>query len=114
MATTNPTISDAWTLLVTDTGQDFFLSLPFETPHRVEVATWGSADAPPSTLTGHLLNAAKRESVNRSLLGDGCLFARCLSGSTAVVLNTWTNSILLFDAGLWATSATWLIDRTWG
>lgn len=116
MRTTNPTVLATWTLLVPDSGQNFFLSLPFDSPHRAEVVTWDSTDTPPETLQGHLLYAPKRESMNRALLGEGYVFARCLSGSTALALNAWVSSsaVLLFTAGTWATSATWLTDRTWG
>lgn len=116
MRTTNPTVAATWTLLVPDSGRDFFLSLPFESPLRAEVVTWDSTDAPPETLQGHLLSAPKRESMNRTLMGEGYVFARCRSGSIDLVLNAWANSnaTLLFPAGTWDTSATWLTTRTWG
>lgn len=114
MATTNPTITADWTLLVADSGRDFFLSLPFASPHDIEVATTENALVPPSGLSGHVLSGNAQESINRALLGPGAVFARCARGTLSLVLNTWTSAVLLFTAGTWDTSATWLTDSTWG
>lgn len=114
MATTNPTITDAWTLLVADSGQEFFLSLPFDTPNQVEVATTDNAAVAPVGLSGHVLSGNAQESVNRAILGPGAVFARCTRGAMSLVLNAWNTTTLFFTAGTWDTSATWLTDSTWG
>lgn len=115
MATSNPTVTSDWSLIVSDSALDFFLSIPFESPVRVEVATSDDVDEFPSAnLRGHYLKPAKRESINRAVLGPGYVFARCQQGPVLLVLNAWGDFALLFDAGLWDTSATWLTDRTWG
>ena len=115
MATTNPAVARTWTLIVSDSARDFFLSIPFESPLRVEVATSDDVDAfPDESLHGHYLKPAARESINRAVLGTGYVFARSPQGPVNLVLNSWGTFPLLFDAGLWDTAATWLTDRTWG
>lgn len=115
MATSNPAVSTDWSLIVSDSALDFFLSIPFESPLRVEVATTDDVDEFPATgLQGHLLNPAERESMTRTLLGPGYVFARCRQGPVALTLNAWGDFPLLFSAGTWDTSATWLTDRLWG
>lgn len=115
MATSNPAVSTDWSLIVSDSALDFFLSIPFESPLRVEVATTDDVDEfPAASLQGHFLKPAARESINRAVLGPGYVFARSSKGPVNLVLNAWGDFPLLFDAGLWDTSATWLTDRTWG
>ena len=112
MITTNPTVTADWTLVVPDTGQDFLLSMPFDSPIQIEVATSAHSGVAP-VVRGHMLSDSKRESINRNLLGPGAVFARCHEGAVDLALNAWSSSLLLFPAGTWDTSATWLTDRTW-
>ena len=112
MATTNPSLTSAWGKIV-DAGDEFFLSLPFSNRTDIEVAASSTDTAP--TVQGHILRGDRHESVNRALLGAGFVYARAVGvDALTVVLSTWNNDPLLFDASTWDTSATWLTDRTWG
>lgn len=108
MITTNPTVTADWTLVVPDTGQDFLLSMPFDSPIQIEVATSAHSGVAP-VVRGHKLRGV----LSRERLGPGAVFARCHEGAVDLALNAWSSSLLLFPAGTWDTSATWLTDRTW-
>ena len=113
MATANPTVTTDWSLIVSDSALDFLLSLPFETPLRVDVATTDDVDAVP-VVNGHFLKPGVRQSINRTELGPGYVFARSQRGAVSLALNAWGDFPLLFSAGTWDTSATWLTDRILG
>ena len=95
MSTTNPTIfTSTWTLVVA-AGDDFLLSLPFSSPITVEVATLATEPVDPDTpdtelagITGHLLTGSAQESINRTLIGPGYVYARSPQGALNVVLTT--------------------------
>lgn len=97
MATTNPTVTGAWTFLVAD-GDEFLLTLP-QASQIVYVAIGGAddsdsdsaAEAPASDLLGHSLTPGA-DGLNRALIGPGPVFARLADplGSTKVALNAWT------------------------
>ena len=90
MSTTNPSVTASWGKLV-DTGDDFLLTLPFATSTRIEVAVSDTDEAP--TVQGHVLSGDRGDSMNRSLIGPGYVYARVAeSGSVNVVLNAWTVS----------------------
>ena len=115
MATANPTVTTDWSLIVSDSAVDFLLSLPFESRLRVDVATTDDVDTPPATgLLGHFLKPGVRQSIDRTELGPGYVFARTQSGAVSLALNAWGDFPLLFSAGTWDTSATWLTDRILG
>jgi len=86
MATTNPTLNSSWTKIV-DAGYEFLLTLPFSTRVDIEVATKDSEAAP--TVRGHVLRGDQFESLNRTLIGPGYVYARTTSGTVPVVLNAW-------------------------
>ncbi len=113
MPTTNPLVTSDWTLVVPDTGQNFLLSMPFDSPISIEVATSPHSGVVP-TVQGHMYSASKREKIDRERLGPGAVFVRCQNGPVELALNVWSSSVLLFPAGTWDTSATWLTARTWG
>lgn len=88
MATTNPSLTTTWAQIVT-TGDEFLLTLPFDTPTRVEVATKDAEEAP--TVQGHVLRGDHGDSLSRGLIGPGYVYARIVgAGPAGVVLNTWT------------------------
>ena len=97
MATTNPTVTGAWTLLVA-AGDEFLLTLPVAS-QTIYVAIGGAddsdSDSDPETPTagtiGHPLRPGE-DGINRALLGPGPVFARCIdpAASVAVALTAWT------------------------
>ena len=94
MATTNPTITGAWTLIVA-AGDEFFLSFPLSS-QIIHVATGatdseGEPEPPAAGLTGHTL-APGRDGMNRALIGPGPVYARCVdpTASVPVALTAWT------------------------
>jgi len=87
MATTNPTITTTWAKLA-DAGTEFLLTLPFSTRTSIEVATSDTDVAP--TVNGHVLRGDQYESINRTLIGTGYVYARTSEGSVTGVLNVWT------------------------
>ena len=108
----NFTLTDAWSLLVA-AGDDFTLTLP-RRAGPVEVVPMATATAPAADLIGHVLSPAGREAFNRPLSGPGYLYGRAPQGTAIVAVSRWnSNSLLLFGAGTWDTSALWLTDRTW-
>lgn len=86
MATTNPTLTTAWSKIV-DAGYDFLLTLPFSTRTSIEVATSDSVADP--TVVGHVVRGDQYESINRTLIGTGYVYARTREGTATVVLNAW-------------------------
>ena len=105
MATTNPTVTGAWTLLV-DEGDEFLLTLPVAS-QTIYVAIGGEvtssdsnssetdadlvADAPALGTIGHPLRPGE-DGMNRALIGPGPVFAKCIdpAASVAVALTAWT------------------------
>jgi hypothetical protein len=88
MATTNPTLTAAWGLLVT-AGDEFLLTAP-TAAGQIEVAVSDTEVSP--TVAGHpLTGGAVRESINRALIGPGYVYGRTLGGASIVaVLSAWT------------------------
>ena len=89
MATTNPSLTSAWGKIV-DAGDEFFLSLPFSNRTSIEVAISDTAVVP--TVQGHILRGDQFESVSRTLLGPGHVYARSQAGTFTVTLTAWTPS----------------------
>lgn len=97
MATTNPTVTGAWTLLVNE-GDEFLLTLPVAS-QTIHVAIGGAddsdsdsdAEAPAAGVIGHPL-APGQDGINRALLGPGPVFAKCIdpAASVLVALTAWT------------------------
>lgn len=97
MATTNPTVTGAWTLLVA-AGDEFLLTLPVAS-QTIYVAIGGAddsdSDSDPETPTagtiGHPLRPGE-DGMNRALIGPGPVFAKCIDpdASVAVALTAWT------------------------
>ena len=89
MATTNPTVTGAWTLLV-DEGDEFLLTLPVAS-QTIYVAIGLVADAPALGTIGHPLRPGE-DGMNRALIGPGPVFAKCIDpdASVAVALTAWT------------------------
>ncbi len=85
MATTNPELLPAWSLLVT-AGDDFLLTLP-DTGGIVELAVSDTEDEP--TVSGHVLIALQGEGLNRTLVGPGYVYGRART-TTTVTLTAWT------------------------
>lgn len=87
MATQNPEIGTTYTLIANST-QNFFLTLPWNTNAKVEIATSDTQVIP--TVKGHELSGRETESINRAVIGPGFVYARCKSGSNrAIILNVW-------------------------
>ena len=99
MATSNPAVTGAWTLLVNE-GDEFLLTLPVAS-QTVFVAIGGADDSdsdsdpqsPPTALLGHPL-APGRDGINRALIGPGPVYARLADplGTVKVALTAWTPS----------------------
>ena len=88
MATQNVTLSKRYVMIASDT-QNFFLSLPWLTGATIEVATSDTQTVP--TVMGHELTGRETESINRTLIGPGFVYARSKSGTPLEVrLNVWT------------------------
>lgn len=97
MATTNPTVTGAWTLIVAD-GDDFVMTLP--QPSQIVYVAIGGADdsdsdsdaeAPAASLLGHGLTPGA-DGISRAIIGPGPVFARLADplGTTRVALTAWT------------------------
>lgn len=89
MATTNPILTAAWSLIVT-AGDDFLLELP-PTSKGIEaqVAIRDTETVP--TVTGHTITARESEGMNRNLIGPGYVYARVIGISEyPAVLTSWT------------------------
>lgn len=99
LATTNPTITGAWSQIVAE-GDEFLLSFPLAS-QTIMVAIGGADDSdsdsdpePPHTaLLGHAL-APGRDGMNRALIGPGPVYARLVDplGSVKAALTTWSPS----------------------
>lgn len=97
MATTNPIVTGAWTLIVNE-GDEFLLTLPVAS-QTIYVAIGGAddsdsdsdAEAPAAGVIGHTL-APGQDGINRALLGPGPVFAKCVdpAASVLVALTAWT------------------------
>lgn len=97
MATTNPIVTGAWTLIVNE-GDEFLLTLPVAS-QTIYVAIGGAddsdsdsdAEAPAAGVIGHPL-APGQDGINRALLGPGPVFAKCVdpTASVLVALTAWT------------------------
>ena len=97
MATTNPTVTGAWTLIVNE-GDEFLLTLPVAS-QTIHVAIGGAddsdsdsdAESPAAGVIGHPL-APGQDGINRALLGPGPVFAKCVdpAASVLVALTAWT------------------------
>lgn len=86
--TTNPTLSQAWSEVVDDATAEFFLSLPFATRTTIELLAWAETDdAENIDVQGHQLRGDRIESISRTVLGEGFVYARCLDGTVTVVLS---------------------------
>jgi hypothetical protein len=88
MATVNQTIGTTWTQIATN-AQEFFLSVPFTTPFVVDVATTAADEAPAATILGHPVRPEITAGMNRTLLGDGYVWARCKQGPVECALDVW-------------------------
>ena len=113
MATTNPTITGSWSLIVQE-GDEFLLTLPLAS-QSVHVAI-GAADdsdsdpepeAPPTDLLGHAL-VPGADGMNRALLGPGPVFAKCIDPEASVhqkliiqIVSFETASIVLVALTAW-------------
>ena len=97
MATTNPTITGAWSQIVAE-GDEFLLTLPIAS-QTVYVAIGGEddsdsdseAETPSAGTIGHPLRPGE-DGMNRALLGPGPVFARLAdaAASVKVALTAWT------------------------
>lgn len=97
MATTNPTVTGAWSQIVAE-GDEFLLTLPIAS-QTVYVAIGGADDSdsdsdpePPTAGTiGHPLRPGE-DGMSRALIGPGPVFAKCIdpAASVAVALTAWT------------------------
>lgn len=88
MATTNPTITPAWSLIV-PAGDEFLVSCRTVPP--IEIAISDTATAP--TVAGHVLDPSQNNGATRALVGPGYVYARLVGGQTAsasAVLTAWT------------------------
>ena len=89
MATTNPIITTAWSLIVT-AGDDFLLELPPTSKEiQAQIAIRDTETVP--TVTGHTITARESEGMNRNLIGPGYVYARVIGISEyPAVLTAWT------------------------
>ena len=95
LATTNPVITGAWSLIVA-AGDEFLLSLPVASQSvHVAIGEVDDSDSdpepPPTTLLGHAL-VPGADGMNRALLGPGPVYARCTdpAASVPLALTAWT------------------------
>ena len=95
MATANPVITGAWSLIVA-AGDEFLLSLPVASQSvHVAIGEVDDSDSdpepPPTTLLGHAL-VPGADGMNRALLGPGPVYARCTdpAASVPLALTAWT------------------------
>ena len=87
MATQNKEIGRTYTLIA-NSSQNFFVTLPWTTNAKIEVATSDTEVAP--TVNGHELSGRETESINRAIIGPGFVYARCKSGNNrSIILNVW-------------------------
>lgn len=90
--TTNPTLTTDWSEIVDDAIADFFLSVPTPSgalPVVIEVLAWAETDdAENIDVQGHHLRGDRIESINRGVLGEGYVYARCLDGPVTVIVST--------------------------
>lgn len=89
MATENKTVGASWSKIV-DNGQEFFLSLPFESSVDIELATVAAAGSVAAGVVGHVLRSGGLQEMSRGLIGPGDVHARCRDGSVPVVVSAWT------------------------
>lgn len=87
MATTNPSLTSSWSLIVA-AGSDFLMTLPFFNPTALEIATTASDSISP-TVSGHTVSGDRQDHITRSLVGPGSVWARSKGSTVTVVLNTW-------------------------
>lgn len=89
MATTNPVLTTAWSLIVT-AGDDFLFELPPTSQEiQAQIATRDTESVP--TVSGHTITARESEGMNRVLIGPGYVYARVIGISEyATVLTAWT------------------------
>ena len=97
MATTNPNVTGAWTMLVA-AGDEFMMTLPVAS-QTIFVAIGGADDSdsdsdpepPPTDLLGHAM-VPGADGMNRALIGPGPVFAKCVDPSATVTmaLTAWT------------------------
>ena len=93
MATANPVITGAWSLIVA-AGDEFLLTLP-QASQTLYVAVGDSTssdpEAPATNLLGHPL-ASGRDGMNRALIGPGPVYARCVDplATVTLALTAWT------------------------
>ena len=87
MATTiNRTIGSVSYEKIVDSSENFFLSLPKDGT-RIEVVA--SDSVPSDAIEGHQVFGRDIESLSRSLLESGHIYARSLSPSATIILTTW-------------------------
>jgi hypothetical protein len=112
MATSNPSVGTSWTQLV-PAGDYFTLGVQANESagnHLAVAAT--EADSEPG-VTGHILPTPANV-INRALLGSGFVWAKSLRDSAIIIwLHRWNSDPVLFNAGVWNTSAIWQYDRIW-
>jgi hypothetical protein len=89
MATTNPTVTKSWVMLV-PAAKNFILSA-VEVVLEIAVT---DINAAPTLETGHVISPYERESVSRVLIGPGYVWARIApsqtQNATVVALTDWT------------------------
>ncbi len=82
MATTNPVLTPAWSLVAT-IGREFLLSVP--AGPAVEIAVRDAETVP--TVSGHLLHPG--DTLTRTQTGPGYVYGRTQRDSVAVMLSAW-------------------------
>lgn len=82
MATANPVLTPAWSLLVT-AGREFLLSIPDEPV--IELAIRDAETVP--TVSGHVFKPGFV--LTRTLSGPGYLYGRTQRDSVALALSAW-------------------------
>lgn len=86
MATTNITVYDTWTKVV-DSGKEFTLTVSTSYLGYLEIAAVDTDIVP--TVKGHRVKSPE-ESMNRSLIGPGYVYARAMGTSgIQVVVSVW-------------------------
>lgn len=87
MATTNPALTTSWAKIVV-LGNNFLLTLPFTNASRIEVAVQDTDVAP--TVQGHVMRGRRGDTLTRTQLGPGHVYARAIDGAATVTLSSWT------------------------
>lgn len=111
MATSNPTITPDWSLVV-GAGSEFTFGVQeHESLAAIAVAVTDDASAP--TVTGQVLRTPTSQ-LNRALTGPGYVWAKSLRATSfSAWLHSWAEGVWILAEGIWDDTAVWLDTAVW-